>query len=126
MSQSGFNEFLSDHQAIQNMPSRLIEVFAILGLFVLILINTFTANSNSIGLITLGAFMAAAYKIIPGIVKILNSNGQIKTYEFTINDLLLSKEFELAEKKINNNQENGKALQRKNLATSERGPGGLC
>jgi ABC-type bacteriocin/lantibiotic exporter with double-glycine peptidase domain len=98
-SQSGFNEFLSEQQAIQNMPSRLIEVFAILGLFVLILINTFTVNSNSIGLITLGAFMAAAYKIIPGIVKILNSNGQIKTYEFTINDLLLNKEFEAREKK---------------------------
>ena len=98
-SQSGFNQFLSEQHAIQNMPSRLIEVFAILGLFVLILINTFTANSNSIGLITLGAFMAAAYKIIPGIVKILNSNGQIKTYEFTINDLLLSKEFEVSEKK---------------------------
>ena len=36
--------------------------------------------------------MAAAYKIIPGIVKILNSNGQIKTYEFTINDLLKTEE----------------------------------
>ena len=91
-SQSGFNVFLSEQQAIQNMPSRLIEVFAILGLFVLILINSFTANSNSIELITLGAFMAAAYKIIPGIVKILNSNGQIKTYEFTVNDLLSNEE----------------------------------
>jgi len=103
-SQSGFNKFLSEQQAIQNMPSRLIEVFAILGLFVLILINTFTANSNSIGLITLGAFMAAAYKIIPGIVKILNSNGQIKTYEFTINDLLLNAEFEASEKKTAGNR----------------------
>ena len=47
-SQAGFNVFLSEQQAIQNMPPRLIEVFAILGLFVLILINSFTANSNSI------------------------------------------------------------------------------
>ncbi len=31
--------------------------------------------------------MAAAYKIIPGVVKILNSAGQMKTYEFTIHDL---------------------------------------
>ena len=97
-SQSGFNIFLSEQQAIQNMPSRLIEVFAILGLFVLILINSFTAHSNSIGLITLGAFMAAAYKIIPGIVKILNSNGQIKTYEFTINDLLKTEEYAAVKK----------------------------
>ena len=103
-SQSGFNVFLSEQQAIQNMPSRLIEVFAILGLFVLILINSFTANSNSIELITLGAFMAAAYKIIPGIVKILNSNGQIKTYEFTVNDLLQTEEYPLVKKEQTNNK----------------------
>jgi ABC-type bacteriocin/lantibiotic exporter with double-glycine peptidase domain len=31
--------------------------------------------------------MAAAYKIIPGIVKIINSIGQMKAYEFSIGDL---------------------------------------
>jgi ABC-type multidrug transport system fused ATPase/permease subunit len=102
--QSGFNVFLSEQLAIQNMPSRLIEVFAILGLFVLILINSFTAHSNSIELITLGAFMAAAYKIIPGIVKILNSNGQIKTYEFTVNDLLQTEEYPVVKKEQINNK----------------------
>jgi ABC-type bacteriocin/lantibiotic exporter with double-glycine peptidase domain len=86
--QSKFNNILSEQLVIQNLPSRLIEIFAILGLFILILINSFTTKTNSIPLITLGAFMAAAYKIIPGIVKILNSSGQIKTYEFTIEDLL--------------------------------------
>jgi ABC-type bacteriocin/lantibiotic exporter with double-glycine peptidase domain len=86
--QSKFNNVLSDQLVIQNLPSRLIEIFAILGLVVLILINSFTANTNSISIITLGAFMAAAYKIIPGIVKILNSSGQIKTYDFIIEDLL--------------------------------------
>jgi len=86
--QSKFNNVLSDQLVIQNLPSRLIEIFAILGLVVLILINSFTANTNSISIITLGAFIAAAYKIIPGIVKILNSSGQIKTYDFTIEDLL--------------------------------------
>jgi ABC-type multidrug transport system fused ATPase/permease subunit len=103
-SQSGFNIFLSEQQAIQNMPSRLIEVFAILGLFVLILINSFTAHSNSIELITLGAFMAAAYKIIPGIVKILNSNGQIRTYEFTVNDLLQTEGYQFRKKEQTNNK----------------------
>ncbi|MEO8764215.1 MAG: ABC transporter ATP-binding protein [Ginsengibacter sp.] len=89
-SQAGFNIFLSEQFSMQNMPSRLIEVFAVLGLFVLILINSFTADSNSIHFIIVGAFMGAAYKIIPGIVKILNSNGQIKTYGFIIKDLLQS------------------------------------
>ncbi len=80
--QKKLNKDLSVQQNIQGMPSRLIEVFAIFGLFVLILINTVYANT--IQIITIGAFMAAAYKIIPGIVKILNSAGQIKTYSFTI------------------------------------------
>ncbi len=88
VSQSQFNDVLSEQLVVQNMPSRLIEIFAILGLLILILIHSFTANTNSISIITLGAFMAAAYKIIPGIVKILNSSGQIKTYDFTIEDLL--------------------------------------
>lgn len=90
-SQSRFNNFLSDQLSIQNLPSRLMEVFAIFGLLILILINSFTSHTHSIQIITIGAFMAAAYKIIPGIVKILNSSGQIKTYEFTITDLLQSK-----------------------------------
>jgi ABC-type bacteriocin/lantibiotic exporter with double-glycine peptidase domain len=32
--------------------------------------------------------MAAAYKLIPGIVKIINMSAQIKTYEYTIDDLV--------------------------------------
>ena len=86
--QSKFNNVLSDQLVIQNLPSRLIEIFAVLGLLCLIIIHSFTTSANSISVITIGAFMAAAYKIIPGIVKILNSSGQIKTYEFTIDDLL--------------------------------------
>lgn len=85
--QSQFNNVLSDQLVIQNMPSRLIEIFAVLGLLFLIIIHSFT-TASSISVITIGAFMAAAYKIIPGVVKVLNSSGQIKTYEFTIDDLL--------------------------------------
>ena len=86
--QQRFNDHLSEQQVIQNLPSRLIEVFAIFGLFILITINSYFSNESSVQIITLGAFMAAAYKIIPGIVKILNSSGQIRTYSFTIKDLV--------------------------------------
>jgi ABC-type bacteriocin/lantibiotic exporter with double-glycine peptidase domain len=64
------------------------EVFAVLGLLALIILNYYSNNSGSIQLVTIGAFMAAAYKIIPGFVKILNSIGQIKTYGYTITDLM--------------------------------------
>jgi len=90
-SQSKFNGFLADRQVIQNMPSRLIEVFAILGLFLLIVINSFLSPNDSVQVITIAAFVAAAYKIIPGIVKILNGAGQLKTYSFTTTELLQRK-----------------------------------
>jgi ABC-type bacteriocin/lantibiotic exporter with double-glycine peptidase domain len=85
------NKYISEQLIIQNLPSRLIEVFAVLGLFMLIVINSFVAKSNSVQIIIIGAFMAAAYKIIPGIVKILNSVGQARTYAYTVSDLLNEK-----------------------------------
>jgi ABC-type multidrug transport system fused ATPase/permease subunit len=91
-SQSKFNGFLADQQVIQNMPSRLIEVFAIFGLFLLIVINSILSPDHSVQVITSAAFLAAAYKIIPGIVKILNNAGQLKTYAFTTTELLRRKE----------------------------------
>jgi ABC-type bacteriocin/lantibiotic exporter with double-glycine peptidase domain len=87
-SQANFNDFLAEQQVVQNTPARLIEVFAILGLLVLIFINSVVSPGHSIQVVTIGAFMAAAYKIIPGIVKILNSAGQVKTYSFTIDAFL--------------------------------------
>jgi ABC-type bacteriocin/lantibiotic exporter with double-glycine peptidase domain len=68
------------------MPNRIIETFAVLGLFVLIVITKWSGVRDNSTLITIGAFMAAAYKIIPGIVKIINATGQMKTYEFSIFD----------------------------------------
>lgn len=83
--QREFNRYLGGQQVVQGIPSRLIEVFAVFGLFILILINSYSGNALSI--ITIGAFTGAAYKIIPGIVRIMNSLGQIKTYAYTISDL---------------------------------------
>lgn len=85
-SQSTLNKYLSERHAIQTMPSRLMEVFAVFGLFVLIIINHFTAQS-SISIITIAAFVTAAYKIMPGIVKLINLSGQIKTYSYSADGL---------------------------------------
>jgi ABC-type bacteriocin/lantibiotic exporter with double-glycine peptidase domain len=81
-----FGKHLFDSHAVQAMPTRIIETFAVIGLFFLIVIARWSGINNSAPLITIGAFMAAAYKIIPGIVKIINGNGQIKAYEFSIDD----------------------------------------
>lgn len=82
-----FSNALFDSMALQSLPGRVIEIFAILGLFILIVIANWTGNSDSNMLITIGAFMAAAYKIIPGIVKVINVTGQMKAYELSLQDL---------------------------------------
>lgn len=86
--QREFNNHFSDTLIAQGIPSRLIEVFALLGLFILIALSQWSGNNGNGTIITIGAFMAAAYKIIPGIVKILNLSGQINTYTYTVDDLL--------------------------------------
>ena len=82
-----FSNALFNSMALQSLPGRVIEIFAILGLFILIVIANFTGNNNSDMLVTIGAFMAAAYKIIPGIVKVINVSGQMKAYELSLHDL---------------------------------------
>jgi len=83
--------YLADIQTTQSAPSRLVEVFAVLGLFILVLANKFSGNSGSVEIIDICALMAAAYKIIPGIVRISNITGQIKTHEYAVNDLIQNK-----------------------------------
>ena len=85
--QRDFNKYVADLLIIQGIPSRMMEIFALLGLFFLIIINKWTGPTDSSAIITVGAFMAAAYKIIPGIVKILNTSGQISNYAYTVHDL---------------------------------------
>ena len=84
--QKEFNNYIANHLIVQGIPNRLIEVFALLGMVVLIMINNWAGAGNN-AIITIGVFMAAAYKIIPGIVKILSVNGQINTYAFTVHNL---------------------------------------
>ncbi|HUB60528.1 MAG TPA: ABC transporter ATP-binding protein [Puia sp.] len=86
-SQAILNGHLATVQAMQGAPSRLAEVFAVLGLLALIAIGHFTGNPHGAEFVTLGAFLAAAYKIIPGVSRLLNLTGQMRTYEFTVNGL---------------------------------------
>jgi ABC-type bacteriocin/lantibiotic exporter with double-glycine peptidase domain len=87
-SQAILNGHLATVQAMQGAPSRLAEIFAVFGLLALIAISHFTGNPHGAEFVTLGAFLAAAYKIIPGVSRLLNLTGQMKTYEFTVNGLL--------------------------------------
>ena len=85
--QKRFNQYISDQLIVQGIPNRVIETFALLGVMVLILVNRWSGSAAGTSFISIGVFMAAAYKIIPGIVRILSIGGQINTYAFTINSL---------------------------------------
>jgi ABC-type multidrug transport system fused ATPase/permease subunit len=88
VAQQTLNRHLASLQAMQGAPSRLAEIFAVFGLLALIGIGHFRGNVHATEFVTLGAFLAAAYKIIPGIARLLNIAGQMKTYDFTINGLM--------------------------------------
>ncbi|WP_276481986.1 ABC transporter ATP-binding protein [Paraflavitalea pollutisoli] len=85
--QQQFNTHFANTLIAQGLPTRLMEVFALTGLFLLIALHQWGGYAGPEAIITIGAFMAAAYKIIPGIVKILNTIGQIQTYGYTADDL---------------------------------------
>jgi ABC-type bacteriocin/lantibiotic exporter with double-glycine peptidase domain len=86
------NGHLATVQSMQGAPVRLAEIFAVFGLLALIAIGHFTGNGHGAEFVTLGAFLAAAYKIIPGVSRLLNLTGQMRTYEFTVNGLLERRE----------------------------------
>ncbi len=86
--QQRLNHNIGIQHSLQELPARLIEVFAILGFLILVAIHQWLVSTPFIDLLSIGVFIAGAYKIIPGIVKILNSTGQIKTYWFVLEDLL--------------------------------------
>jgi ABC-type bacteriocin/lantibiotic exporter with double-glycine peptidase domain len=86
-SQEQVNEFLARQQEIQALPPRAMEVFALLGLFLLLSFSILIHGTGA-SFITLAVFFAAAYRIIPGLVKILNGWGQAKTYSFVLDGIL--------------------------------------
>lgn len=83
--QQKLNRHLADLQIAQWVPSRLVEFFAVCGLFVLVIANRY--YGTLIDTISIGAFIGAVYKIIPGISRIINLSSQIRTYSYTIDTL---------------------------------------
>ena len=68
------NRYLSNRLIIQNMPPRLMEVFAIFGFLSLVFVNEISGQAHFIDLVTIGALLVAAYKIIPGVSPVVICN----------------------------------------------------
>ncbi|MDR3711702.1 MAG: ATP-binding cassette domain-containing protein [Puia sp.] len=87
-SQAALSADLAVLRSLQGAPSRVAEIFAVFGLLGLIGLNHFSATGHGSPFVTLGAFLAAAYKIIPGVARILNIGGQMRTFSFTVDGLV--------------------------------------
>jgi ABC-type multidrug transport system fused ATPase/permease subunit len=85
--QQRLNYQLAGLQTIQLLPSRMIELFAVAG-FLLLLIAGRYAGAGPTNILTIAAFMAAAYRIMPALVSIINHRAQLQAYAYTTTDLL--------------------------------------
>jgi ABC-type multidrug transport system fused ATPase/permease subunit len=83
------NASLAELQLAQQLPARMIEVFAVLGLFLLVMAGTFYDNESKDMLVHIGAFMAAAYKLIPGAVKLINLTTQMRAYHTALSGMVI-------------------------------------
>jgi ABC-type bacteriocin/lantibiotic exporter with double-glycine peptidase domain len=111
--QSLLNNYIADMQITQGLPSRFFEAFAVFGLFILIIAGLYGGTENATDIFKLGAFVAAAYKIIPGISKIINFGGMIKTYKYILPEL--KNDNSITGKKEKQNTENIKSIEFRNL-----------
>jgi ABC-type bacteriocin/lantibiotic exporter with double-glycine peptidase domain len=76
--QKSLNRGLARLQGIQGLPNRGIEFFMVIGLVVVLMLSGWQGGE---GLVTMGVFFAAAYKVMPGCVKILNHVMLIRVYQ---------------------------------------------
>ena len=84
--QAGLNNYLAGIQSLQVLPSRIMESFAI-GAFFILLIIVRSDSTHLISITTTAAFMAAAYKLIPALSRIINTYNNLHAYKFTIEKL---------------------------------------
>lgn len=95
--QRQLNGYLAQRLAIQSMPSRMMEVFAIFALLLLVLVSQLMTSTTLVSVSSIGALMVAAYKIIPGMVKVTNAVSQVKSYGFATVGLAVKKDTPVTE-----------------------------
>ena len=70
----------------QQLPARALETVAVLGLLLLVGISLQRPDAGTFLLLRAGAFLAAAYKVIPGLVKLIGAAGQLRAWSFTLDE----------------------------------------
>ena len=90
------------HEFVLSLPRYWFELIAIFGFTILIIVLTYTTDSTTNIIATIGLFAAATFRLLPSIIKMINYIQQVHFSLPVLNNL--SEEFNL-EKKVKNNQE---------------------
>ncbi len=109
---SAINQF--KHQFVQSLPKHWFELLAIFGFTILILVLTYFDDSSKNILVILGLFAAATFRLLPSIIKSINSIQNIHYCLPVLNNLL--DEFDV---KNNKNDFDRINLNKKILITKE-------
>ena len=110
--QKAFNTLLARQQSIQALPSKILEACCISAMLLLMLVNKL-AFGSLINIVTIGAFVAAAYKIMPAVVKLTAALAQIRAYQHTIPESLNNPEDPVFSTLLNRHQSVNKVECRK-------------
>lgn len=86
---TALNGYIADMQIIQVMSSRFFEMFAVFGFCLLIIWNNVWEQQPAlVNVFKLGTFIAAAYKVIPGVSRITNLWNVLKAYNYISEELI--------------------------------------
>lgn len=84
------NNQQAEMMTLQALPSKFMEIFAVLGVLVIIVYLSIGNQINQNSFLMIGIFIAASFKAIPSFNRIITSKNNIKTHEFTIDVLVKS------------------------------------
>lgn len=86
-SQQSLNMSRATFHTLQALPNRFFDAALVASLFILVFLNKQIEHIRYIDVVTIGSFMAAAAKVIPGMIRLINLNAEIQSYAYTIEAL---------------------------------------
>lgn len=86
-SQQSLNMSRATFHTIQGVPNRFFDAALVASLFILVFLNKQIEHIRYIDVVTIGSFMAAAAKVIPGMIRLINLNAEIQSYAYTVDAL---------------------------------------
>lgn len=105
-----YQELMQSAALLSYIPLRLNEIIALMGIVLIFIYALFLSNSNPDVIVLVGAFAAAAYRLMPSMNRLLNSftylnKNQISIFNLELYDSLVRKDYQnLSKETVSFNQ----------------------